>query len=199
MITRNQTLALTCLWLVCANAHAATVSLEPATASAAPGSTVSLSLVVSGLGDLVASSLADFDIDIGFDASALTFAGYSLGTALGDTGTGEALDVSFGLFSPGVVNIAQVSFLTPGELDALQGDTVVVATLDFVLSGLAAGATTSVDVAGVFALGDTAGGGIPLDGTAGALVTAIPLPAAVWLLGGALLFLRPFAGRAADG
>ena len=75
------------------------------------------------------------------------------------------------------------------ELDGVQGDTFVLATLDFVLSGLSAGESTMVDVLGVFALGDATGSPLPVDGTAGATISAIPLPAAGWLLGSALLVL----------
>ena len=96
-------------------ATATTISLIPSAADVRPGDTVSLDLVIAGLVDGAAPSLGDFDIDLSFDPAALGFQGYTLGTALG--GPGEALDVSFGFFPPGGVNVAQVSLLTVDELN----------------------------------------------------------------------------------
>jgi hypothetical protein len=180
--------------LLCASpAGAATISLIPAAADVRPGDAVTIDVVIAGLVDGAAPSLGDFDIDIAFDAAALGFVSYTLGTELG--GPGEALDVSFGFFPPGGVNIAQVSLLTVSELDLNQSDTFVLATLAFDVLALAPGETTSIDITGVYALGDADGNPIPLDGTSGTILTgvpaAIPLPGALCLLASALaLFLR---------
>lgn len=166
----------------CAQAGAATLSLVPATTTVVSGSAFSVDLVISGLGDGIAPSLGDFDVDIGFDPLALVWLGSSLGTELGDLGLGEAFDASFGEVLPGVVNIAEVSFLTVGELDGSQSDSFVLATLDFMV--LAAGGTTPIDILSVLSLGDALGDPVAVDGIGGSIVTvtAIPLPAAVWLL-----------------
>ena len=77
-------------------ASAITLSLLPAVQTVAPGDTVSLDLVIDGLGDFAPDSLGTFDIDIAFDSTALSFIGYSLGTFHGDELFGEAWDLSLG-------------------------------------------------------------------------------------------------------
>lgn len=169
-------------------ASAATVSVLPATTTVTPGGSVSIDLFIDGLGDTSAPALGDFDIDITFDAGALTLTGYTLGGALGDPGTGEALDVSFGEYLVGTLNIAEVSLLTPGELEGSQPAGFVLATIEFTATGLAAGDSTSLDIGAVFALGDATGSPVVLDTTSGATITAVvPAPAAVWLFATALL------------
>lgn len=173
--------------VLCAQAGAATLSFAPSAITAVSGSTFAVELVISGLGDGDAPSLGDFDIHIGFDPFALDWVASSLGTALGDVGLGEALDVSFGEVAPGLVNIAEVSFLTVGELNGLQSDSFVIATLDFMVLA-PPGTSTPIDILGVLSLGDAAGDSIVVDGVSGSIVsvTAIPLPAAAWLFASAL-------------
>lgn len=169
-------------------ASAASVSLLPATTTITPGGSVSIDLFIDGLGDTSAPALGDFDIDITFDAAALTLTGYTLGGALGDPATSEALDVSFGEYLIGTLNIAEVSLLTPSELVGSQPAGFVLATIEFTAAGLAAGDSTSVDIGAVFALGDATGSPIALDTTSGATITAVvPAPAAIWLFATALL------------
>ncbi len=170
-------------------AGAATLMLEPAATTVATGDSFTLDLVVSGLGAGVGPSLGNFEVDIAFDPGALSFDGYAFGPLLGDVAAFEALDVGFGEFTPGVVNIALVSLLTAGELIAIQPDTFVLATLAFTASGLAPGSSTAIDIAAVFALGDSGGSPVPVDGVSGALISAVPLPAAIWLFMTALLGL----------
>ncbi len=147
------------LLAVTSHAGAVVLSLEPSSQNAAPGDSVSLDLVISGLGNGGPDSLGDFDIDIGFDTSALIFTSYSLGNSLGDLGAGEAVDFSGGDLG-GTVNLAEVSLLFPFELDALQTDTFTLATLNFDVYMLDPGTSTTVDISTVWALGD--GFGLPL-------------------------------------
>jgi len=157
------------------NASAATLSLEPSAISVAPGSGFSIDLAVSGLGNAGAPSVGAFDINIGFDPSALGLVGISLGLELGDVSLGEAIDVSLGEFAPGMANVAEVSFLTVAELDALQPDTFLLATLDFMVTGLDTGNSTVIDINGVLSLGDSLGNPISIDSVSGTLVTALVL------------------------
>lgn len=176
-----------CTLAAASTAGATTISLVPAAADVRPGDVVVIDVLIEGLGANVAPALGDFDIDIAFDPAALGFVSYTLGTGLG--GPGEALDVSFGFFPPGGVNIAQVSLLTADELNLSQPDTFVLATLAFDVIALAPGETTSIDISGVFALGDADGSPLTLDGTSGTVLTgipAVPLPGALLLLASAL-------------
>ena len=71
--------------------------------------------------------IGSFDIDIHYDASLLQWTGYSLGSELADPVWGQ-LDLSRGLLSPGVVNVAEVATLL--DLSG-QPEEFILATLDF--------------------------------------------------------------------
>ena len=179
-----------CLGLVAAEQiPAATLSLLPSTQTASPGDGVSVQLFVEGLGDLAPDSVGDFDIDIGYDPTALTFGGYILDDFLGDIGLGEAIDFSLGDLGGGLINLAAVSFLEPDAtncvlclppyLDDIQPGSFPLGTLDFVVGGLAPGTSTTISIATVNALGDGFGVALPVDQTADAVVRrpAAPMPA----------------------
>jgi len=185
-------------------AGAVTLSLTPASQTAANNDTVFLDLVVSGLGNFAPDSLGDFDVDIGYDTAVLSFQSYSLGALLGDVGLGEALDVSLG-DTFGSVNIAELSllepdlatcfFCVPPFLDDLQPDSFILATLTFLVDALAPGSSTVVSIDTVYAVGDGFGSALTLDGTSGAVINAVPVPAAVWLFGSGLIGLIGIARR----
>jgi hypothetical protein len=163
-------LGLCILALTSTRVSAIVLGLEPASQNAVPGDPVSLDLVVSGLGAGGPDSLGDFDIDIFFDTSALSFTGYSLGAGLGDIGLFEAIDFSFGDLGGGMVNLAEVSLLLPFELDTLQAASFTLATLDFHVDVLAPGSQTPVDIYTVWAVGDGFGQALSVDGTNDAVV-----------------------------
>ncbi len=170
------------------------LSLLPANQIASSGDNISLDLVIDGLGDFAPDSLGDFDVDIGYDTSALTFLSYSMGSLLGDLSLVEALDYSGGDLG-GTVNIAELSLLdadpTSGPsffgpyLDDIQPGSFTLATLDFHVDALAAGTSTIVSIDSVNALGD--GYGNPLSYTTNnALIVApgaaVPEPAMLPLM-----------------
>ena len=175
---------------------AVTLSLQPASQTAAPGDPVTLELVVGGLGDFAPDSLGAFDVDIAYDSAALTFTGYTLDSYLGDIFLGEAYDVSGG-DSGGVVNIAELSllennaatcfFCMPPYLDDIQPDSFTLAYLDFSVDTLAPGESTIVSIETVNALGDGAGMPLTVTATSDAVISAVPVPAAAWLFGSGLL------------
>lgn len=145
-------------------AEAVTIGFLPASQDAMPGDTVFLDLVIDGLGAGGPDSLGAFDIDVAFDAAALSLVGFSLTELLGDTGFGEALDISLGEIVPGLVNVSVLSLLLDFELDALQASMFPLATFEFFVDSLAPGSETVVFVDTVFALGDAFGGGLPVTG-----------------------------------
>jgi len=147
-------LGLFVLVLGSSNASAIMIGFEPSSQNAMPGDTVSLDLVVSDLGtDLI----GDFDIDIAYDAAALSFLGYTLGSGLGDISLFEADDFSWGDLG-GLINLAEVSYLFDYELDPLQpGTSLTLATLDFKVDVLNLGSSTTVSVDTVWAIGDAYG------------------------------------------
>lgn len=167
--------------------HAALLSLEPDTALVDNGDTVSLALVVSGLGNFTADSLGAFDVSVTYDAAALSFANYTLGDFfLGDTSLFTALDVSGG-DTGGVVNVAQVSLLSAATLNIRQPDNFILAFLNFDVIGLTTGASTEVSLPGNAVLGDQNGSALPVTTGRSATITAVPVPGTLLLMLGGLL------------
>ncbi|MDE0952848.1 MAG: cohesin domain-containing protein [Halioglobus sp.] len=167
-------------------AHSASIGFQPDPVSADTGDSISLDLVISGLGHFASDSLSAFDISVGFDASVLSFTGYSLGDLLGDVGAAEAIDVSAGA-AGGTVSVAEVSLFSALGLDALQPGEFAVATLNFDVINLAMGAVTELSVLTGAALADTSGYVIAVTGEESGLVkSSVPAPATGLLLLAAL-------------
>jgi PIN domain nuclease of toxin-antitoxin system len=122
--------ALSGLALAAAPAEALVISGSPSETTVATGDAVSLTLTASQLNALVAG----FDIDVAYNAGVLSFDTATFGLALGDPAAFEALTVTNP--SPGVVEVAEVSLLSAGDLAALQtGPTFELAQLDFTATG----------------------------------------------------------------
>jgi hypothetical protein len=125
------------LALAPAAAGALSIGFAPVAVTGAVGSSLALDVVVSGLGDGTAPSLGSFDLDVSFDPSLLSFDSLGFGALLG--GPADSLRDSDEP-AAGVVDLAEVSLLSPPELDALQPDSFVLATLSF--TALGAGTST---------------------------------------------------------
>ena len=119
-------------------ASALTLSLEPSATSVAVGSAFTVDLMVSGVNPTGAAPLpvGAFDIDVWFDPMLMSFTGYQLGNSLGAVDT-EALDWSWGEFTPGIIDLAELSLLSPAELEAIgQPESFSLATLEFLCLGM---------------------------------------------------------------
>lgn len=152
------------------SATATTLSLDPVSTTVSVGADFEVAVVISGLGNGVAPSLGAYDLTIGFDPSVLAFGTVSfgdptwgdvLGPVLGSI-TGSALDAS-----GGTVNLFGVSLDSPAEVDALQPDQFILATLRF--TGAADG-ISPLDL-NVHDLGDAGGAPLPDLAPWGASVT----------------------------
>ena len=137
-------------------------------------------IVISGLADNTAPSLATFDVDVSFDTAVLDFSGAAFGSQLDLFGLGDVNSLTAGV---GTVNLFELSLESATDLDNLQTDTFVLATLSFsVLSG----GTSPLGIA-VNALGDSLGDALSADIITGSItgVSAVPEPAtwALWVLG----------------
>ncbi len=172
--------ALCAAWalLATSESHAILIEFVPDSQSVTLGSTADVELVVSGLDDFSADSLSVFDIDVSFDPALLDFTA----VAFGDPVLGDRLDL-FGLGSftdviPGVgtVNLFELSFDLPGDLDTLQAGSFTLATLTF--DTLALG--TSALLVSINALGDSFGFPLFADVSAGS-ITSVPEPSALAL------------------
>lgn len=189
-------LVLTLVILVPALAGAVTIGFDPAMGMAMPRDTLFVDLVIAGLGAGGAPSLGVFDIDIVFDAGALTFVDFALTDSLGDDfdpGFGNAFDTSGGDLGLGIANVGIVSLLLDFELDLLQSNTFPLVTFEFIVDVLPPGADTTIGVDSIDALGDSFGFDLlPLAGAPGtALIEnppggpgpGIPEPGTLALLG----------------
>jgi hypothetical protein len=160
-------------------ARAALIELQPSPLLAATtGDSIAINLVVSGLG---ADSLGAFDISVGFDSSALSFTGYSLGNYLGNINLLEAIDGSVGN-TGSAVNVAEVSLLSAFDLDTLQPGLFTLATFNFNVINLAAGTVTQLSVLSGPVLGDALGSAIAVTGLGSTSVGTVPIPGTLLLL-----------------
>jgi hypothetical protein len=181
---------LTTLFMQIPSAYSAHIGLQPDSILASNGDSISFDLVISDLGDLSAYSLGAFDIYIGFDESVLSFVSYSLDDFLGDINLFEAIDASSGDDGSGEVNVAEVSLLDASVLDTFQPGEFRLATLNFDVINLAAGAVSQLSVLAGAVLADA--NGAPLLGTTQGSasvngVVPVPVPGTLFLLAAALL------------
>ena len=161
------------------------LGLSPSSQNALPGDTISLNLVVSGLNSGGVSSLGDFDLNVAFDTSKLSFTSYSLGSFLGDISLSEAGNFSLGA-TGGSINLSEVSYiLDPTALAALQGNSFTLATLFFNVGSLLNGQSTNVSFTDIYALGDSLGNPLTLDAANGATIgnnATVPEPSSILLI-----------------
>jgi hypothetical protein len=155
--------------------------LDPSAQVVDIGDTVSVDIVIDGLGNLGTPSLSAFDLDILFDDDLLSVTGVAFGSELdqGILGSSQGVDSL-----PGSHNVFEFSDEESSTLISLQPGSFVLATLTF--ATLAEGSSAlGIDVLGL--LGDESSGPLTAS-TTGATVTiqtattVVPLPAAAWLL-----------------
>ena len=168
------------------------LSLDPATQTTDTGDIVSVTVMIDGLGDFVPLSLAAFDLDVTFDSSALSFTGYNLFDGLGVVDFfdpfADAEDWSWGEYAPGVVNLAEISYLSNFDLWNLQPSSFALAELFFSVD-----AAVTSEVAFSYAdLDDANGDAINIIEVNNALITGatpVPTPATTLLMALALMTL----------
>jgi hypothetical protein len=138
------------------------------------GNIFEVNLTVSGLGNGTAPSLGVFDTDILFNPLLLGFSSVSFGDPL----LGDQLDLfSVGAItqtttSSGLVNLFELSIDSPGDLNSLQADAFILATLKF--DALAPG-TAEFGIS-VNAFGDALGNPLQIDSIISDRVEIAPVP-----------------------
>lgn len=179
-------------------ANAITLGFNPTSQSVTVGDATSVELIISGLGTGSAPSLGAFDLDVGFNPAGLSFTGAIFGNQLDLFGLGDVQVATPGL---GTVNLFELSFDLPVELDALQLDSFVLATLTFDVlnvgnSQLSLSVNALSDADGNTLQADEIGQG-SITGTAG--VGVVPEPGILSLMGIGMLGLITLAKMSRKG
>lgn len=173
-------------------ASAIMVSFNPAGQVVKEGSSTTVDLVISGLGDGLAPSLSTFDLDISFDSAILGFQGASFGDQLDLFGLGSIQSVTPGA---GMVNLFELSFDLAEDLDDLQLPSFVLATLSFDVLDVGNSALNL----SVNALGDSQGDPLPFEQPVAGSVTAVPEPASLALVAIGMLGIMSLSARRRKG
>jgi hypothetical protein len=150
-------------------ATALTLALLPSQQSAAIGTPFAVDVVAS---DLQGGIVSAYDLQIGYDPAVVEPRGASFGLALGDAGASQVFN-SLDLGAP--VKIAQLSLLSDAQLDALQGESFVLATLEF---ELLSGGASALDLVAPPGSVIGAQGGVLSPSVTDAAVQAVPEPTA---------------------
>jgi hypothetical protein len=167
-------------------AQAIVIQFVPAAQTVSLGATVEVDVVISDLAGGAAPSLGAFDLDVTFDPGILAPTAVTFGPFLGDPSLMEA--VTGFTFFLGLWDLFETSFLSGLELDALQPDPFLLATLSFEAVGLG---TSSLLFSEVI-LGDAFGDPLTAASSTGSVTVtggSVPAPGTAWLLAPGLLFL----------
>jgi hypothetical protein len=146
--------------------------------------TLTVSIVAAGLSRSSAPSIRTYDLDLLFDPDRLefneaTFGDPALGNQLDVKGLGGNLQI-FTPAGPGIVNLFESSQDSPEDLDALQADRFILATLSF---GVRAAGSSILQLLG-HALGDSNGAEI-IAQFGNTKVHAVPIgPSLLWMASG---------------
>ena len=164
--------------------------------SAAPAMAEKLIIDVN-ISGLAMFDVGAFEMDVNYDDSSITFDRYFLTDALGSISLGDAEDWSLG-DSLGSVNLSVFSYIADFNAEPLpQPNAFTLATIIFD-TNLTLLAANSNDSYGIWLdninLSDGNGDAIPFNVT-GTEISAIPIPAAAWLLGSGIIGLAAIRRR----
>jgi len=154
------------------NASAVMLGFDVLTSRINTGDTVEVGVTISGLGDQSPDSLSTFDLDVWYDEGILSFND----AIFGDSVLGNQLDLlAFGTLNAvtrgtGVINLMELSFDLPDDLDMLQAGSFTLATLSF--TAISAG--TSVLDLTINALGDSLGDSLSASATSESVAVSEP-------------------------
>lgn len=168
--------------------QAAVISVVPSSPVIGVGGQTTVDIIVSDLGDGAAPSVSVFDINFEFDSTLLGFSGVTFGDQLALTGVGslQIFDDSVA----GVVNLLELSFDFPLDIDDLQLPEFTLATLT--LEGLKTG--VSPLTLSVLGFGDSFGDPLQFS-VAESSLQVVPVPGALPLMLTALAGLSFFSRR----
>ena len=181
------------LLLFPATSQAISINFNPLTQNIPLGSSFDVDIVVSGLEAVSPNEIVSaYDLQVSYDESLLSTTGFSFGFFLngGDSFLSfQDVDLS----NSGIVNLSELSLLFDFELDPLQPDSILLATLRFYALGPGTSSLTfipdptfGVDVKG---LNDQI---LPLSFNSASVTVvsqAVPEPSTLLLFGVGLVFL----------
>jgi hypothetical protein len=128
------------------------VAIDPPSQTVEVGQPVTVDLLITGLDATgVQDIVSAFDLDVRYDPAILELTGVTFGPGLS---TGTVASLQDYASTPGVIDLAEVSFLTDAELAATQPGSFILATLAFTARAKGTSALTFVfdhvnDVKGV--------------------------------------------------
>ena len=171
------------------SAFAATIGFEPVSQTVPVGESVSVDLVISGLGDGTSPSLAGFDLFIEYDPTILALSDVSFG----DPDLGDQLDVLFwgindydvSTYAPGIEEIFELSWNPAADLVDQQAPSFVLATLTFDTLSVGTSPLEIVDPNPPFVasrLSDELGNALDFERESGS-ITPVPIPGTFILFG----------------
>jgi Cohesin domain len=164
-ITLAIMIALVCI-LPAPSVHAATLDFDPPALTVTLGDPAAVNVRISGLGG---ATVGAFDLTVGFDPTILAPADVFFHPFLGSPPVEVLTDF---IPSVGTVNFAAVSLLSSDELETLQPDAFVLATLVF--NTLNAG--TSPLIFGQLTLADASGADLAAVAIPGTITVVAPVP-----------------------
>lgn len=179
------------------SASAATLELIPSSNSVVETNILTVDVVISGLTQ-PDEFIADYNIDVTYDIGILEATDVSFGTLLGgpfDSFTDAHYLPGQLLYTPGIVNLSEFSFLSDTDLKDLQGSSVYLATLSFLAIATGPG-QIGIDPTFTRFVGDVASGPqVDLSAIVDVTVSPIPLPGALWLMITGLLGIGAMARK----
>ena len=163
------------------SAHAATISLVPVTSTISQGSLLEADLTISGVNNGTTPALGAWDITVSVDPSLLSFSSAKFGTNLDVLGLGDIQNVSSPTSSS--TELYEISLDSAADLTAHQATSFTLASLFFNTTGTG---TSPLGIT-INSLADANGGALTASTVPGSVTVApVPLPGAIWLLGGGL-------------
>lgn len=151
----------------------ASISLQPSATTVSTGATFSIDIRIADLGS---DAVGAWDGSLLFDSPLVSLLGVSLGDQLNLAGLG-----SYQAISPGLsrVDLLEASYDTPAQLLDEQADSFILATLNF--TALSAG-ELAFAFNGHFSDASGESELALFNDSASLHISAVPLPAALWLL-----------------